>query len=331
MVSVLSGSGHRGLLDGPKSFARHQWPTGVVFDDKGSWFMTDFANHAVRKLDPFGIVTTLAGGGEPGFEDGEGRSARFNGPAGVVLDPDGNLLVADTGNFRIRKVTPQGTVSTLAGSGRRGNQEGPALEGEFVYPSGIAVDRDGSVYVADREANRIKRITPEGVLMIIAGTGEPGLEGGTGLLSKFHHPNNIAIDDVGNIYVADLGSHTIRRIDRNYFVTTVAGSGSPGYRDGLGERAQFSGPVGMAFDPEWNLIVVDRDNHRLRRIKLPEGSVTTIAGNGRPGQATGPAPAAEFHFPNGIDSDRMGNLYVADSGNHQIRTVTSGTIKIKQR
>ncbi len=327
-VSVLAGSGHPGLQDGASRSARFHWPTGMAADRHGNWFIADYGNHVIRQINQFGIVTTFAGRGAGGFSDGIGRVAMFNGPNAIAIDRDGNLFVSDAGNFRIRKVAPNGQVTTFAGSGSEGNNEGPALQAEFIYPAGVALDRTGALYVADRGAHRIKRISPEGIVMITAGTGEPGNVGGTGVLAKFHDPVGIAIDEVDNIYIADSGSHTIRRIDQAGVVITVAGSGSPGYRDGLREQAQFSRPTGVVLDREGNLIVTDSGNQRIRKIKLPEGRVTTLAGNGRRSNLNGPAGAAGFDSPTGIYADPLGQIYIADSANHQIRWLTLGPFPV---
>ena len=327
-VSILAGSGHTGLENGPSHSARFNWPTGMVLDRDGNLFVADSGNHVIRRIDRFGIVTTFAGRGSAGFADGTGRSAMFNGPSAIAIDPSGNLFVADADNFRIRKIAPDGEVTTLAGSGRKGNNEGPALEAEFVYPTGVAVDRTGALYVADRGAHRIKRIRPDGIVMIVAGTGEPGMRGGTAVSAMLHDPMSVAVDEVDNVYIADSGSHTIRRIDAAGVVTTVAGSGLPGYNDGLREKAQFSWPTGVALDREGNLIVTDSKNQRIRKIKLPEGRVTTLAGSGRESDLNGAGNAAGFHFPTGIEMDPLGGIYIADSANNQIRLLTSGLLRV---
>ncbi len=327
-VSSVAGSGQRGFRDGPAMAARFDWPTGVAVNRKGEQFIADYDNHAIRKIDRFGWVTTFAGQGIPGFADGKGKEALFHGPNTIAIDQNDNLYVADADNFRIRKITPDGVVSTVAGSGKRGNKEGPALEAEFVYPTGVAAAPDGNLYVADRGAHRIKRITPAGIVMIAAGTGEPGYYNSLSYFSKFNHPMAVAVDDVENIYVADAGSHTIRRIDREGIVTTVAGSGGPGDQDGLREGAQFSWPTGVAVDPEGNLLVADSKNHRIRKILLPQGRVSTLAGNGEPGFIDGVGASAGFDFPTGIGVDSAGNIYIADSANHRIRAIRPGILRV---
>lgn len=328
IVSIVAGSGRRGLQDGPASLARFAWPTGIAVNRKGDQFVADYENHVIRKIDRFGWVTTFAGQGIPGFADGKGREALFHGPDTIAIDSEDNLYVADADNFRIRKITPEGMVSTVAGSGKRGNQEGPAEEAEFVYPTGVAVAPDGSLYVADRGAHRIKRVTPTGIVMIVAGTGEQGYQDSLAYFSKFNQPMTVAADNGGNIYVADAGSHTIRRIGSDGNVITVAGSGEPGYRDGLREAAQFFWPTGVIVDVEGNLIVSDSKNHRIRKVLLPQGRVNTLAGNGRPGFIDGMGLSAGFDFPTGIGIDSTGNIYVADSANHRIRAIHPSVLRV---
>lgn len=328
IVSILAGSGQRGLQDGPASLARFAWPTGIAVNRRGDRFVADYDNHVIRKIDRFGWVTTFAGQGVPGFADGKGRGALFHGPDTLAMDGDDNLYVADADNFRIRKITPDGVVSTVAGSGRQGNKEGAAEEAEFVYPTGVAVAPDGSLYVADRGAHRIKRVTPTGIVMIVAGTGEPGYHDSLAYFSKFNQPMTVAADNGGNVYVADAGSHTIRRIGSDGHVMTVAGSGEPGDRDGLREEAQFYWPTGVSVDIEGNLIVSDSKNHRIRKILLPQGRVSTLAGSGQPGDIDGMGLSAGFDFPTGIGIDTAGNIYIADSANHRIRAIHPGILRV---
>ncbi len=321
IVSTLAGSGQPGNENGSGRTARFNRPVGVAVNRMGELFISDRENHLIRKIDRFGWVTTFAGGGSPGFSEGRGKKAFFHDPEMITVDPRGNLYVADAGNFRIRKITPDGTVSTVAGSGRPGNKEGPALEAEFVQPTGVAVAPDGSLYIADKGAHRIKRLTPHGIVMIVAGSGEPGYRDGLGYFAQFQEPVAVAVDDVGNLYISDTGSHTVRRIDRDGIVMTVAGSGQPGDKDGLRSETAFSHPSGIGIDPEGNLILSDSQNHRIRKITLPAGRVTTVAGNSQPGGLDGIGPSSGFNLPNGIAIDPKGEIYVADSANHRIRII----------
>lgn len=327
LVSVLAGSGQKGWRDGTREKALFSRPTGIVLDRAGNLFIADHNNHAIRKIDRFGLVTTIAGRGTPGFADGIGRAAMFHGPDTVTVDGLGNLYVADADNFRIRKITPDGVVTTVAGSGTAGDTEGRGTRAQFVYPTGVAVDREGIIYVADRGAHRIKIVTPGGDVRVLAGSGKPGFRDGPGYLAQFHDPITLVVDDFGQVYVADSGSHTIRRIDRKGFVTTVAGSGISGYQDGIGKKVQFHWPTGLAIDRRGDLYVSDSENHRIRKIVLPQGRTTTLAGRGNPGYVDGLSFRAVFHFPTGIAVDALGNVFVADSANNVIRHISSHLLR----
>jgi DNA-binding beta-propeller fold protein YncE len=268
------------------------------------------------------LVSTLAGG-EGGFADGIGSDARFLGPSGIAIDAAGNLYVADMGNNRIRKITPAGEVSTLAGGeeGFAGGIGGDAKFdwpfGIFDWPFGIASDAAGNLYVADTENHRIRKITPAGEVSTFAG-GEYGLADGVGGAAMFKRPFGIASDAAGNLYVADTENHRIRKITPAGEVSTLAGS-EEGFADGFGSDAKFDWPSGIASDAAGNLYVADTENHRIRKI-TPAGEVSTLAGS-EEGFADGVGSDARFYHPSGIAIDAAGNLYVADPWNHRIRKI----------
>jgi sugar lactone lactonase YvrE len=262
------------------------------------------------------LVTTLAGS-DLGFVDGTGAAARFNGPFGVAVDAAGNLYVADAGNHRIRKISPAGAVSTLAGS-TQGFADGVGTAAQFNFPRGVAVDAAGTVYVADNANHRIRKITPAGAVTTLAGSTN-GFADGTGAAARFNSPSGVAVDAAGNVYVADLNNHRIRKISPAGAVTTLAGS-TQGFADGVGTAAQFNGPLGVVVDAAGNVYVADNANHRIRKI-TPAGAVTTLAGSTN-GFADGTGAAARFNGPSGVAVDAAGNLYVADAGNHRIRKIS---------
>lgn len=211
-------------------------------------------------------------------------------------------------------------VTTVAGNGLEGTDDGPAAQSRFGDPFGVAIDANGNVYVADGgDSNRIRKISPDGVVSTVAG-GREGFADGAGSAAAFHTPSALAVDRSGHLYVADTGNHAVRKISPDGSVTTLAGSGKPGFADGKGAQAQFNGPVGIVVDKAGNVYVADTYNDRIRRI-APDGSVSTVAGNGQPGTADGPALSAAFDTPSAIVVARDGTLYVADTGNDAIRRI----------
>jgi len=265
------------------------------------------------------MVTTLAGSGTAGSADGTGTAAQFSGPRGVAVDSSGNVYVADTLNNRIRKITPEGVVSTLAGS-TSGFADATGTAAKFDRPQGVAVDSSGNVYVADYSNNRIRKITSAGVVTTLAGDRAEGDANGTGTAARFHSPSGVAVDSSGNVYVADRSNHRIRKITPEGVVSTLAGTATPGHVDTRGTEAKFNFPERVAVDSSGNVYVADTNNHRIRKI-TPEGEVTTLAGSTR-GFADGAGTKAWFDEPIGVAVDSSGNVYVADSYNHRIRKIT---------
>jgi sugar lactone lactonase YvrE len=260
------------------------------------------------------MVTTLAGST---LGSADGALAQFNTPTGVAVDAAGNVYVADQGNHRIRKITPAGIVTTLAGS-TAGFADGTGTAAQFDSPDGVAVDTAGNVYVADLGNHRIRKITPASVVTTLAGSGAPGSADGTGAAAQFNFPAGVAVDSAGNVYVADTSNQVIRKITPAGVVTTLAGSGA-GSLNGTGAAAQFNLPRGVAVDAAGNLYVADQGNHLIRKIS-PAGVVDVVAGS-TAGIADGTGPAAQFNNPRGVAVDTAGNLYVADRNNHLIRKI----------
>jgi sugar lactone lactonase YvrE len=264
-------------------------------------------------------VTTLAGS-DSGYVDGTGSAARFYFPEDVAVDASGNIIVADLGNNRIRKITPAGVVTTLAG-GSQGYANGVGTAAKFYYPSGVAVDANGNIIVADRGNSRIRKITPAGVVTTIAGDGTFGFADGTGTAAKFSGPNGVGIDASGNIFVADYNNHRIRKISTAGVVTTIAGNGLEGYADGAAATAKFAYPATVAVDLNGNIIVGEWSGTRIRKIS-GAGTVSTIAGNGTSGYADGIGTSAMFAGGHSIDIDTSGNIFVADYNNFRIRKIS---------
>ncbi len=264
-------------------------------------------------------VSTLAGE-DKGLADGTLTEAKFSSPMDVVMDSQGNMYISDSENHRIRRVTPQGVVSTFAG-GTQGYNDGPALTAQFDHPMGLAIDLQGNLYVADNWNHKIRKITPDGLVSTIAGIG-PGLEDGLADKALFKFPRDIVVDAQGTIYVADTGNHRIRKIvdtPGDFLVSTLAGS-SKGHADGMGTAAKFFRPSGIVMYDSARLLVADTENHKIRILTL-DGATGTLTG-GDPGYADGARGEAKFLFPGNLVSDGTGSFYISDTFNHKIRKIT---------
>jgi len=283
------------------------------------------------------VVTTLAGSAaaSTGSADGVGAAARFYFPTGVAVNAAGDVFVADTDNDTIRKVTPAGVVTTLAGTaGSFGSADGTGAAASFHYPTGVAVNAAGDVFVADNFNNTIRKVTPAGVVTTYAGNSGPcrsdgtGTDG-TGTAASFCGPQSVALDGAGNVFVAD--GYVIRKITPAGEVTTLAGSTSLfGNVDGTGAAASFCLPYGVAADDGGNVFVADTIDNTIRKI-TPAGVVTTLAGSvvtvpaglmGQAGSADGTGTSAKFNNPMGLAVDGSGNIFVADTFNNTIRKIT---------
>ncbi|MBX3103137.1 MAG: T9SS type A sorting domain-containing protein [Bacteroidetes bacterium] len=272
-----------------------------------------------------------AAGSIGGLQNGTVANARFYFPYGLAMDTQGNLYVADRNNHCIRRITPQGEVSTLAGGQAPGFLDGTGGAARFYFPSGITTDPDGNVYVTEYGSHRVRKVTPAGVVTTVAGGGSVSVDGGsfadgTGVFARFNSPMGIVRDAEGNLYVADVGNHRIRKVSPQGVVTTLAGLAA-GYVDGPLNTARFNFPHGLGIDAAGDLYVADTYNHRIRRISLStDGEVTTMAGNGEEAFRDSLNPLqASFRFPNQVLIDVHGNLIVADTYNNRIRLVSPTT------
>jgi sugar lactone lactonase YvrE len=321
-VSTIAGRGHNaGFLDGLGAAALFHSPCGIAVDGVGTVFVVDRAKNRIRKITPEGLVSTFAGSGEAGKTDGQGISASFNQPSGIAVGSDGVIFVADTRNHCIRKISPEGLVTTFAGSSVAGYADGQGIAARFNCLYGIAVDSDGMVYVADTKNHRIRKISPDGRVTTIAGSGGRGFADGRGTTSVFQHPTGIAVGRDGVVYVADYLNHRIRKITPEGLVSTLAGSRG-GFADGKGDVAQFNYPIGVHLDGDGNLTVADYVNHRIRMV-TPDGTTSTIAGSGTAGFLDENGAASQLHSPWGVAVNGDGNLIIADCGNCVIRVVAT--------
>jgi streptogramin lyase len=335
VVTSLAGNGNATpFSNGTGTNATFYNPQQVGVDSTGNVYVPDFGNHRIRKVTPTGVVTTLAGNGTSAFADGSSGVASFAGPRGVTVDTLGNVYVADAGNNRIRKITSDGVVSTLAGQATAGSSDGTGASASFNAPFGVAVDFSGNVFVADQGGNRIRKITPVGVVTTIAGNGGTTFTDGTGTNATFNGPYGIAVDSTGTLYVSDLTNHRIRKITTAGVVTTLAGNGTTTFANGTGTNATFNQPWGVAVDPSGTVYVTDFANHRIRKIgtdavQLPlnRAVVTTIAGNSAVSPFTdGTGTNATFNQPYGIGVDSAGTIYVGDYLNQRVRKITTAGV-----
>lgn len=331
VVSNFAGSyGDYGVVDGTGTAARFAGPAGIGIDVSGNLFVTDSDNATIRKVTPGRVVTLVAGSlswdGE-GSTDGATTVASFYGPEGVAVDTAGNLYIADTKNRTIRKITPSGIVSTIAGSpGQTGSADGTGAAARFSYPTHLTVAEDGNIYIADEY--RIRKLTPGGVVTSLAGDyNNSGSADGTGAAALFAGVAGIASDGAGSLYASDSGNYTIRKVTLAGVVTTLAGQvGVQGSADGTGIGATFSRTAGITVTLSGNIFVADTDNHLIRKITAA-GVVTTFAGAaGQGGNDDGMGSNARFSQPHFVATDPSGNLYVAEWGESTIRKITPGAV-----
>jgi sugar lactone lactonase YvrE len=310
-------------------------PHDVAIDAAGNLYIADTFNRVIRKVTPAGVGSTLAGTvGANGDVNGTGSAARFNLPLAIAVDSAGTVYVGDQGHAicpSIREITPAGVVTTLAGgspSPCTAGVNGTGTAAALIFPVSVKVDSSGTVYVAESNGNDIRQITPAGVVTTLAGN--PSVAGstdGTGSAATFHDPEGIALDSAGNVYVVDSLNEKIRVVTPAGVVTSLAGmQGSFGSADGTGAAARFHNPIGIAVDAAGTVYVGDQANQTIRKI-TPAGVVTTLAGTVNvAGNADGPCVSALFSSPQGLAVDAAGNLYVADAGNNSIRKITPACV-----
>jgi sugar lactone lactonase YvrE len=335
-VSSFMGTPHfgSGSADGVGAAAMFSQPLGICVDGNGNAYVADSTNDIIRKIAPDGTVTTLAGSaGVAGSHDGVGIEAQFSAPSGIAVDSGGNVYVADSHNATIRKVAPNGTATTLAGTaGVTGSADGAGAAAQFSLLTGVAVDASGTVYVADAGNYSIRKISPSGAVTTLAVIGGMNVEG-------MYSTLGVAVDAGGNLYVSDGAACTVSKVTPSGVVTTLAGKVDwQGSADGTGPDARFQSPGGIAVDTNGDIFVTDTGNSTIRRI-TPAGIVTTLAGfsyapqyassnSSSPspdyGCADGLGSAARFYQPWGIAVDSDGNFFVSDKGTNTIRVGTGG-------
>ncbi len=317
-VTTFAGSGISGSTDGIGTAASFRFPDGAVFDSQDNLFISDQSNHKIRKITPDGTVSTFAGSGSIGAANAIGTAASFYFPAGMAVDANDNLLVADFGNNTIRKITPDGTVTTFAGSGIMGSADGTVATAQFNGATGVGVDQYGVVFVADYYNNKIRKIDTSGNVTTFAGTGLIGSGDGIGSEASFHYPAIVAVDRNNNLFITDQENHKIRKCTPDGIVSTYAGTGTIGTTDGISSSAQFNAPTGVAVDTSNNVYVCDYGNNKIRKIKrygysiwpdLPAGLTFDTATGTISGTPTVISPSTEYTI-SASNSDGMNSFVV---------------------
>ncbi len=322
ITTVAGGAPGFGGDGGPAISAHLASPGDVTVDENGNLFIADQGNYRIRRVNPAGIINSVAGTSD----DGRPASfAQFFFPNNIAADGAGNLFIADTDMHRIRKITPDGILTNVAGNGSSGfsGDGGPASQAQLRYPAAITVDAAGNLFIADTRNDRVRKVTPNGIISTVAGSGSGG-DGGPAFQAQLGAPGGLAVDGAGNLFICETEGNRIRKVSAGGIIETVAGNGTVGFSGdgGPGPSAQLAFPTGIALDRAGNLFIADSLNNRVRLLEL-DGIIKTVAGNGT-GAFAGDghsATAAEISYPQAVAVDAAGNLFIADTGNVRVRVV----------
>ncbi len=333
IITTFAGNGTAGFSgDGTQATAASiNQPAGVAFDGSGNVYLSDYSNNRIRKVSPAGVITTVAGTGIGGYtgDGAQATNARLNNPNKIAVDPSGNLFIADFGNNVVRKVSTTGVITTIAGTGMAGfNGDGiPATSAKLNHPCDVAFDHSGNIYIADYSNFLIRKISGSGIISTYVGTGTSGSagDGGPATAAQIHFAYAMIFDPSDNLYFADAFNNKIRKVTPSGMISTYAGTGSPGYSGdgGSATAAQLSNPAGVALDAAGNLYIADDYNNRIRKVTA-SGTITSVTGNGTAGFMGdgGSATAAEINQPDDVAMDNSGNLYISDNNNNRVRRVS---------
>jgi sugar lactone lactonase YvrE len=337
VITTFAGSGQRGFIGdgGAATQAMMKAPHGLAVDLNGNLLIVDYGNNEIRRVDAKGIITRIAGSTVgAGPDGGAAITAGLAHPRSVAVDAKGNFYISDFNNNCVWKVSPQGIITTLAGTRVPGfsGDGGSAAAAQLSGPHGITADAAGNVYIADSKNNRVRRVGSDGIIVTVAGNGQLGAagDGGPATVAVVGPPSAVALDGAGNLYISQQTTHTIRRVSPSGIITTIAGTGTAGYSGdgGPATQAQMRSPIGIASDSAGNLYIAEQPNNIIRKVSAA-GIITTVAGNGTQGFGGdgGPATNASLDGPFGVAVDRAGNIYLTDSRNDRIRWVhRDGTI-----
>jgi hypothetical protein len=319
IITTVAGNGATNYSgdNGPATNASLQDPFGVAVDGAGNIFFADTGNNRVRKIDSTGAITTVAGNGHVGSsgDGGPAANAALNQPQGVAVDVFGNLFITDLGNNRVRRVSPDGVITTVAGNGANSfsGDGGQATNASLSFPYGVGADSFGNLFISDLGNNRIRKVSASGIITTVAGNGSAGFSGDAGLATNaaLNEPFGVAVDDFGNIFIADTGNNRVRKVDTNGIISSF-GSG-------------IQQPYDLGADGFGNIVVSDLRNNSVHKVDT-NGVVTTVAGDGSAGYSGdgGPATGASLNQPYGVAVDPAGNLFIGDTVNNRIREVGLG-------
>jgi uncharacterized protein (TIGR03437 family) len=331
-ITTFAGSGQPALSGdgGSAAGATLSKPAAVAADAAGNIYVSDAGNVRIRKISTQGIITTAAGGGAGLGDGGPATGALLRSPQALALDGIGNLYMADADDRRIRKIDPQGTITTVAGNGSSsyGGDGSRAASAGIGNPVGVGVDASGSLYIADTSYHRIYRVNPQGIISKVAGTGTYGYsgDGGPATQANLYNPSAAVADTAGNLYIADTSNHRVRKVNAAGVITTIAGVGTAGSSGDGGQatNAALKNPTGLFLDGLGNLYIADQGNHRIRKVNA-SGVITSVAGTGTAGfTGDGGSPlTAGLNGPQSVTVDTTGNIYIADTGNDRIRAILS--------
>ena len=335
IITTIAGNGTGGYSGdgGAATAAKLNLPTGVAIDGLGNIYIADNVNNRIRKVNNSGIITTIAGNGSIGYsgDGGLATTAKLYSPTGIAIDSIGNIYIADQYNQRIRKVNTSGIISTIAGNGTAGfsGDGGDATAAKFCYPTDVAIDVFGNVYIVDQYNARVRKVNSSGIITTFAGSGFGGYsgDGGAATAAELMLPRSIATDRSGNVYIADFHNNNIRKVNSSGIISTIAGNGIGGYSGDGGDAtsAEINKPYGVTIDGRNNIYIADYGNNRVRKVSS-SGVISTVAGIGTGSFSGdgGAATSAELDSPSYVTSDESGNVYIADNYNNRIRRLGLG-------